>query len=115
MLKERRAAAEAVRSAFLPAEQAQDEAAIQAARCLATALEVRAQINLPLATGLKAIAHLSRGAALAVEARQSMIEAHRALVELPTEVGLSVVGWGDGGGCPPIDMPKAGAPLQAVA
>jgi hypothetical protein len=64
MLKQRRAAAEAVRSSFLPAEHSQDQAAIQAARCLATALEIRASANLPLGTGLDAIAHLSRGAAL---------------------------------------------------
>lgn len=115
MLKERRAAAEAVRSSFLPAEHSQDQAAIQAARCLATALEVRASANLPLGSGLDAIAHLSRGTALAVEARQSFIEAHKKLVEIPQEIGLGAVGWGDSGGCPPIDPPSAGTHLQAVA
>jgi len=115
MLKERRDAAEAVRSTFLPAEQAQDEAAIRAARCLATALEARARANLPLGTGLAAIGHLSQGAALAVQARQSFIEAHRALAELPHEVGLGVVGWGDGQGCPPIDASSTLTTLKAVA
>jgi hypothetical protein len=115
MLKERREAAEAVRSTFLPAEHAQDEAAIRAARCLATALEARARANLPLATGLVAIEHLSQGAALAVQARQSFIEAHRALAALPNEVGLGVVGWGDGQGCPPIDEPSTFTTLKAVA
>jgi hypothetical protein len=115
MLKERRAAAEAVRSSFLPAEHSQDQAAIQAARCLVTALEGRANANLPLGTALGAIAHLSRGTALAVEARQSFIEAHRMLAEVPGEIGLGAVGWGDSGGCPPIEKPGAAGHLQAVA
>jgi hypothetical protein len=115
MLKERRAAAEAVRSSFLPAEQSQDRAAIQAARCLVTALEGRASANLPIGTALDAIAHLSRGTALAVEARQSFIEAHRMLAQVPGEIGLGAVGWGDGGGCPPIDKPSGASHLQVVA
>jgi hypothetical protein len=109
MLKQRRDAAAAVKAAFLPAEQAQDAAALAAARCLAVALEARASSGVPLGTGLDAIADLARGAALAVEARQSMIEAHRKLAALPAEVGLAVVGWGETGDCPPIEeMPPQG-------
>ncbi|RJF90293.1 hypothetical protein [Sphingomonas cavernae] len=114
MLKQRRAAADAVRATFLPAEHAQDQAAIRAARCLATALEARATANLPLGTGVDAIAHLCRGTALAVEARQSFIAAHRALSVLPADIGLGVVAWGDSGGCPDIE-PTGRASLAAVA
>lgn len=116
MLKQRRAAVEAVRETFLPAEAASDAAAIQAARCLATALEMRASANLPIGTGLDAIALLSRGASQAVEARQALIEAHAKLVQIPGEIGLGVVGWGDSGGCPPIKASdEAPVPLRAVA
>jgi hypothetical protein len=113
MLKERRAAAAAVKATFLPAEQAQDIAAIRAARCLAAALEARADARLPLATGLEAIAHLARGAALAVEARQSLIEAHRMLAAVPGEIGLPPHALGDVGDCPPVDPPK-GEDLPAI-
>ncbi len=116
MLKQRRAAADAVKAAFLPAEQAQDAAALAAARCLAVALEARVSANLPLGTGLDAIAHLARGAALAVEARQSMIEAHRQLALLPAELGLAVVGWGETGDCPPLEVSGEAKPqLRSVA
>ncbi|UIJ44863.1 hypothetical protein LZK98_17700 [Sphingomonas cannabina] len=104
MLKVRRAAAEAVRSAFLPAEAAQDLAAREAARCLSVALEARAEANLGLGIGLNAISLLSKGVAHAVEARQSMIEAHRALALIPAEIGLTRA-WGEEGDCPPIEQP----------
>jgi hypothetical protein len=116
MLNQRRAAVEAVRDTFLPAEAASDAAAIQAARCLATTLEMRATANLPIGTGLDAIALLSRGASQAVEARQSLIEAHAKLAEIPDQIGLATVGWGDSGGCPPVHASAdAPAPLRSVA
>lgn len=116
MLKERREAVQAVRATFLPAEQAQDLAAIRAARCLATALEARAEARLPIGTGLAAIGHLARSVALAVEARQSMIEAHREMAAIPGEIGLRETAWGPTGEeCPPVENSAAQRPLSLVS
>lgn len=95
MLKERLAAANAVRTTFLAAERAQDAAAVETAKCLAAALEARQVANLPLGTGLKAIGLMARSTQLAVEARQSLIEAHPELAAIPGQIGLDQVkAWG---------------------
>jgi len=115
MLKERLAAVQAVKSDFLTAERAQDDAAIAAARCVATMLEVRRASNLPLGVGLDAIAAMSRAVTLSIETRASLIKVHPMLAALPAEIGVSA--YGDSG-CPPVDAPITGedrAPLRAVA
>lgn len=95
MLNERVAAARMVRTSFLAAELAQDSAAVETAKCLAAALAARQSANLPLGTGLKAIELMARSTALAVEARQSLIEAHPELAALPGQIGLDrVKAWG---------------------
>ena len=95
MLNARLAAAQAVKTTFLAAELAQDAAAVETAKCLAAALEARQSANLPLGTGLKAIGLMARSTALAVEARQSLIEAHPELAALPGQIGLNrVKAWG---------------------
>ncbi|MBW4332221.1 hypothetical protein KY084_15275 [Stakelama sp. CBK3Z-3] len=95
MLNKRVAAARAVRETFLPAEQAQDEAAITATRSLLTALEARRSANLHIVTGYEAIAHMSKAAALAVEARDAMIRAHEHLASLPGQIGLQPRMYGE--------------------
>ena len=115
MLKERLAAVKAVKTEFLSAERAQDDAAIAAARCIATMLEVRRTSNLPLGTGLEAIAAMSRAVSLSIETRASIIKAHPMLAALPVDLGVSA--YGDDLDCPPIDPPagQERAPLRAVA
>lgn len=113
MLKQRRNAADAIRAEFLPAEKAADEAAIRAARCLATALEARASSGVPIGTGLAAINHLARSAALALEAREAMIEAHRELADLPKIVGLDEI-WGPTSDCPKGDISDKPEPRLAL-
>ncbi len=115
MLKERLAAVKAVKTEFLSAERAQDEAAIAAARCVATMLEVRRTNNLPFGTGLEAIAAMSRIVTLSIETRESIIKAHPMLATLPADLGVSA--YGDDLGCPPVDPPAGAerAPLRAVA
>lgn len=117
MLKQRRAAADDIRSKFLAAEVAVDEAAIRTAESLHAALAGRAAANVPLSTGLDAIEMLTRGCIQAVEARRTLIEAHRIMAPIPAEIGLGVVGYGQTSDCPPIDKPSAlgGRHLQAVA
>ena len=115
MLKERLAAVRAVKTEFLSAERAQDDAAIAAARCVATMLEVRRASNLPLGVGLDAIAAMSRTVTLSIETRASLIRIHPALAMLPVELGVAA--YGDGTDCPPVDPPAGEnrAPLRAVA
>ena len=115
MLKERLAAVNAVKTEFLSAERAQDDAAIAAARCVATMLETRRTNNLPLGTGLEAIAAMSRAVTLSIETRASIIKAHPMLAALPADLGVSA--YGDGLGCPAVDKPtgEERAPLRSVA
>ena len=115
MLNERLAAVKAVKSDFLTAERAQDDAAIAAARCVATMLEVRRASNLPLGVGLDAIAAMSRAVTLSIETRASLIKVHPMLAALPAELGVSA--YGDGVGCPPTEgsADESRAPLRAVA
>jgi hypothetical protein len=117
MLKERRSAVEAVRTAFLAAERAQDSAAVEASRCLTAALEARRDANLPIGTGLKAIGLLARSATLAIEARQALIEAHPEFAAIPAQIGLGTVSWGDEpGDCPPTEpRGEDRSPLRVVA
>lgn len=114
MLNKRLAAVKAVKSDFLTAERAQDDAAIAAARCVATMLEVRRASNLPLGVGLDAIAAMSRTVTLSIETRALLIGVHPMLAALPAELGVSA--YGDSA-CPPVDSPtgEARAPLRAVA
>jgi len=102
MLKERLNAAREVRATFLAAEQAQENAAIEAVRCVLTALEQRRAANLPLNTGLETIQRLSRAAQLSVEARNELVRAHPELAGITTQIGLTTRMIGDVGECPPV-------------
>ena len=116
MLKQRMAAVEAVKKEFLAAEAAQDDAAIRAVRTVAALLEARRDANVPLSTGLREIEAAARAAALSLQARQLMIEAHPGLASLPAQVGLAFL-YGDVDECPPVDRPKGEErePLRIVA
>ncbi len=100
MLKERRHAVEQVRADFLKAEATIDQAARDAANCLATILHQRAQANLPLGTASKAIEMLMDMSALIVKARQLAIDVHGELAEIPAEIGIR--NYGDTSPCPPV-------------
>lgn len=116
MLNQRLTAVRAVKSDFLAAETAQDNAAILTVRALATMLEARRDANLPLGTGLEQIALATRAASLSVEARRALVEAHPGLARIPGEIGLGAWSYGDDGNCPPVD-PAVGASggLKVVA
>ena len=88
MLKARVSAVHAVANAFLSSETSVDRSATEVVRCLAVMMEQRADANLPLPVGSDALAHVSRAAALLVEARQSFIDAHRCLNDVPRQIGL---------------------------
>jgi hypothetical protein len=94
MLKERREAAKSVASTFKTAKLAQDQAAIDAADCLASALRARATTDVALSTGATAIILLAEGALHSVRARDAMIRAAEELAPIPHAIGLDAVGWG---------------------
>ncbi len=113
MLKERLSAAHAVRAAFLDAERSQDDAAINAARCLLTALEQRRDAKLPVTIAAAALDRFARAAHFAVQARNELMLAHPELATLPKEIGIERM-FGDDGTCPPWVAP-AEPELRIVA
>lgn len=114
MLKERLTAAREVRTTFLAAEEAQETAAIEAVRCVLTALEQRRAARLPLNTGLETVQRLSRAAQLSVEARNELVRAHLELARLPEEIGIARM-VGDVGECPPVEGNGDSSHLRIVA
>ncbi|MEG8056817.1 hypothetical protein QP150_08790 [Sphingomonas sp. 22L2VL55-3] len=102
MLRERRRAADRVANDFLEAEAAVDKAAMLTASCVATLMQQRVAANLPLGTGAAALQMVSQASFEMVAVRQRFIEAHRALVDVRTEIGLGqFYGYGDTAECPP--------------
>lgn len=100
MLRKRRLAAEAVGARFVALEAAVDAAAAMAADCTATMLQQRCNAGLPIATGLDALQLVSEAGADLVRARRRLVEAHAALVEVRTSIGLRAM-YGDELDCPP--------------
>ena len=88
MLKKRVSAVHAVANAFIATEGLVDRAATEAVRCMAVMMEQRASADLPMPTGMDALAHVSRATALLVQARQSFIDAHLCLDQVPRQIGL---------------------------
>ena len=94
MLKQRLAAIDHVAATFLPAEIATDAAALEVARTVSAIMEARQDANLPLGTGLQALARVSRASTLLIEARQELIRAHALLDRIPPEIGVPVHAFG---------------------
>lgn len=115
MLNQRLKAVQDVRGKFIDAENAADHAATLVAQCVAQMLTSRAEANLPVGTGMAALTHVSEGAALMVQARAKLIEAHRIMVDIPSEIGLPARAAGDASDCPPLDPKRQSATLQSVA
>ena len=117
MLKERRTATDTVTLQFLKAEAAVDEAAMLAASCVATLLQQRAAANLPVGTGVAALQMISQASLDIITARQRFVEAHHALVQVRTDIGLGqFYGYGDTAECPPNEGAlRADPPLRLAA
>jgi DNA-binding CsgD family transcriptional regulator len=121
MLRERRRAADKVTNDFLEAEAAVDKAAMLTASCMATLMQQRVAANLPLGTGAAALQMVSQASFEMVAVRQRFIEAHRALVDVRTEIGLGqFYGYGDVAECPPNEgtlrvATEFDAPVHLVA
>jgi hypothetical protein len=99
-------AATSLSEAFMPAERSQNEAALQAARSLALALEMRDMAPFkgqPRAAA--AATALARGTALSVEASYALEAAHRDFARMLPSTGLPELGWGCSGDCPDVKKP----------
>ncbi len=121
MLNQRRQAADRVASEFLKAEAAVDQAAMLAASCVSTLLQQRIAANLPVGTGVAALQMVSQASMDIINARQRFVEAHRALVDVRSEIGLGqFYGYGDTAKCPPNegtlrDVAGLDAPIRLAA
>jgi len=117
MLKQRRDATDKVTTDFLKAEAAVDHAAMLAASCVSTLLQQRVAANLPVGTGVLALQMLSQASLDIINARQRFVEAHRALVDVRSEIGLGqFYGYGDTAECPPNEGAlRADGPVRLAA
>lgn len=96
--------ATALSDAFMPAEVAQREAALQSARSLAIALELSEHPEFQNPRAAAAATALARANALAVEARFTLDAAHRDFSRALSTTSLPETGWGcSGGGCSPTN------------
>lgn len=94
-------AVEIVKKEFAAAEDAADIAATQGARTIATFIEKRATLNLPLTFGLDAIDLIADGMTQAIKSRRAYFEAHAQLAALPAQMGLTKA---YGTSCPPNEV-----------
>lgn len=115
MLNTKLKAVQDVRGKFIAAETAADQAATLAAQCMAQMLESRAEAGLPIGTGIVALAHMSEGTALMVQARAKLVQAHRVMAEMPGEMGIPERAAGDASDCPPLDPKRQSGSLKSVA
>ena len=112
-------AAREVHDLFVASERLVDQASLQIAVCQSKMQIAAGELEVPLATGLRALQKVSEANALMVRARQLMIEAHPLMKTIPGELGLDD-GYGHMEQTPkfattfeaPLDQPE---PLTAVA
>ena len=101
---------------FMPAERAQNSAAIQATKSLVAALEARSLPEFSNAACDAALESLLRGISLAVEADTALRQAHRRFAKVVGHTNLPELGWGCQG-C--VDEVPGGAlnvePIRAAA
>lgn len=116
MRKQRLDAVSTVTPLFRRAELSTDNAAADAAACIAEMLRVRADNNLPIGTGTDMLRMLTEALAAQMKARELFIAAHRTTPDVMDQLGLRA--YGDELPCPPTDQPKGllgTVPLKAVA
>jgi hypothetical protein len=107
MLKTRMKAFETVQPLFRAAELSTDQAAADAATCIAEMLRARIDGNLPIHVGTSMFDKLVEAFNTNVSSRKLLIEAHALTPELVKELGLERM-FGDVSPCPPTDRPRTG-------
>lgn len=100
MLKKRTEAFHTIQPLFRAAELSTDQAAADAATCIAEMLRVRAEANLPINVGTDMLDKLVLALNANVNARKLFIEAHELTPEIVRQLGLERM-FGDGSPCPP--------------
>ena len=114
MLKERLAAARAVETAFVPAEEAADEAFQRIAALLVAMNAARMSAHLPMQTGRTETNHIATAIQHASAMRDHILAAHAELVMTRSTV-LPAFAVGDNGECPGGIGEKSSASLRAVS
>lgn len=97
MLKERVTVAHDVVASLADAERTNDLALISTARLAATLLEARLRINLAAEVGHEAFAAVAATFASQADGRRRLVEAHQALNDVKTDIGLGAVAIGGSG------------------
>ena len=118
MLKKRTQAFDTIPPVFRAAELSTDQAAADAATCIAEMLRTRIEANLPITIGTDMLDKLVAALNANVSARRLFIEAHALTPEIVKQLGLERM-FGDGSPCPPTDERLRGVarvvPLSSVA
>lgn len=117
MLKERRMAAEMVAGALFEAEVAIDAALCKTAHLTGVMPSLRRQAGASALIGQDALERASEAVSALAEARRAIVEAHKELSLVQTQVGLGAVALGEGGDKPPPSAmlnPRRGRNLRAI-
>lgn len=77
-----------VHELFVSSEKLVDQASLQIAMCQSKMQVAAGELEVPVATGLRALQKVSEANALMVRARQLIIEAHPLMKKIPGEIGL---------------------------
>lgn len=101
MLKERLAAAHRIANHLRNAEEAIDDAIINLSTLMAALPAERRAVNMRPSLGHEALAKTAQAIALSGELRTAIIDAHKALFTVQTEVGLQAYAIG-----PTADQPN---------
>jgi hypothetical protein len=102
MLKKRKQAFETIQPLFRAAELSTDQAAADAAHCIAEMLKTRIETNLPIGVGTDMLDKLVEALNSNVAARRLFVEAHALTPEIIKQLGLERM-FGDVYPCPPTD------------
>jgi hypothetical protein len=104
MLKQRRLVAEQVAGALFEAEAAIDAAISKAAALTGIMPQLRREAGASALIGQDAVEHASQAIMALTDARRSMVETHKQLSIVQTQIGLGAVMLGDPGGPKPPPM-----------
>lgn len=104
MLKQRRMVAEQVAGALFEAEAAIDAALAKTAALTGIMPSLRREAGASALIGQDAVEHASQAIAALADARRAIVETHKELSIVQTQIGLGAVMLGDGGGDKPPPM-----------
>lgn len=110
MLKERRLAAEQVAGALFEAESAIDAAVAKTAQLTGLMPTMRRSAGASALIGQDALERASQALAALAEARRAIVETHKELSVVQTQIGLGAVRMGGDVG----DKPPVGAATERV-